>query len=56
MQEATLQFGSPFKLCFLGRGQWLLFVEEYWTQVGGICKCFGTNARAFPGVNPRDGR
>ena len=39
MQEISLQFGSPFKLCFPGEGQWQLFVEEYWPWLGGICKC-----------------
>ena len=34
-----------------GEGQWLLFMEEYWPWVGGICKCLGANARGFPGVN-----
>ena len=28
------------------------FVEEYWSWVGGICKCLGANAWGFPGVNP----
>ena len=26
--------------------------EEYWSWVGGICKCLGANARGFPGVKP----
>ena len=26
--------------------------EEYWTWVGGICKCLGANAQGFQGVNP----
>jgi len=52
MQEITLQFGSPFKLCSPGEGQWQIFVEEYWPWVGEICKCLGANARGFPGVSP----
>ena len=36
-----------------GEGQWLLFMEEYWPWVGGICKCLGANARGFPGINPQ---
>ena len=53
MPRITLQFGGPFKLCFPGKGQWKLFVEEYWPWVGGICKCRSANARGFPGVNSR---
>ena len=30
----------------------VVFVEECWPQVGGICKCLGANAQGFPGVNP----
>ena len=39
-----------------GGGPVVVFVEEYWPWVGGMCKCLGANAQGFPGVNPRDGR
>ena len=52
MQEIMLQFGSTFKLCSLGEGQWKPFVEDGWSWVGGICKCLSANnAWGLPGLN-----
>ena len=59
MPKITLQFESPFKLCFRGRDSGSFFVEEYWPWVGGICKHMMSWCKC-PGVRggqpPRDGR